>query len=345
LIPAQIKQLLRRLVLVTRSICRLSLFYLDYWTKSDAIPLNSPNLRSLKNGKIFQTAVGFNLFDGEELLIDALLSYRPYVHKLYVAYQCIGHYGNNHNNPNLEKTLYYLRDIGLIDELIKFENFNIAESQLQFHQLLTNKMNMVVSKAREQSCSHFMWVDNDEFFTPKQLKYVIAQTYKVWEPEGTSTNEKRLYFAGACQHLQYYKSPRFRKKVKEGEFIATFFPIDNPSIWFEYGFPSQISISPERKPNIYHYVTFMRFEVEMHHLSFVRHSLQEKAKSQQLSIGKPDPFKIADRYERWVFPMLGVWSGGVEFEVTRTKSLISIPHFYNDSFTKLSRGEIVKICW
>jgi hypothetical protein len=338
-------KVLRRLFLVAKSICRLTLFHIHKLTKSNLDMLYPPNTNTFKNDVLFQTAVGINLFDGEELLIDSLLSYRPFVHKLYVAYQCLGHYGNEHKDPNLEKTLQHLRDIGLIDELIKFENFEIAKNQLQFAQLTTEKMNLVLSKARDQNCSHFMWVDNDEFFVPKQLNYMIAQTYKVWEPQNNLNSGQAHNFVGACQHVQYYKSPEYRKKVKEGEFIALFFPIDDLSIKFEYGFHCQISISPERKPNIYQYLIFMRFEVEMHHLSFVRHSLKAKAQSQQMSIGKSDPFEIAKRYEYWTFPMCGVWSGGVEFEVARTKSLISIPHFYNDSFAKLGHGEEVNVCW
>lgn len=330
---------------MARAICRLTLHQIHKLTKSNFDLLGSPNTNAFKSGALFQVAVGINLFDGEELLIDSLLSYRPFVHKLYVAYQCLGHYGNEHQDPNLEKTLYHLRDIGLIDELIKFENFEIAKNQLQFAQLSTEKMNLVLSKAREQNCSHFMWVDNDEFFVPKQLNYIISQTYKVWEPQNNLNNGQAHYIVGACQHLQYYKSPAFRMKVKAGEFIALFFPIKDSSIKFEYGFPCQVSISPERKPNIYQYLTFMRFEVEMHHLSFVRHGLQAKAQSQQISNGKSDPFEIAKRYEHWTFPMRGVWSGGVEFEVARTKSLIGIPHFYNDSFTKLGLGEDVEVCW
>ena len=337
--------MLRRLSLVAKSICRLTLHHINKLTKSNLDFLYSPNTNTFKNDVLFQVAVGINLFDGEELLIDSLLSYRPFVHKLYVAYQCLGHYGNEHQDPNLEKTLQHLRDIGLIDELIKFENFEIAKNQLQFAQLSTEKMNLVLSKAREQKCSHFMWVDNDEFFVPKQLNYMIAQTYKVWEPQNDLNSGQAHNFVGACQHVQYYKSPAYRKKDKEGEFIALFFPIDDPSIKFEYGFHCQVSISPERKPNIYQYLTFMRFEVEMHHLSFVRHSLQAKAQSQQLSIGKSDPYEIEKRYGHWTFPMRGVWSGGVEFEVARTKSVISIPHFYNDSFAKLGHSEDVDVCW
>lgn len=85
--------------------------------------------------------------------------------------------------------------------------------------------------------------------------------------------------------------------------------------------------------------------MEMHHLSFVRYGLQAKAKSQNDSLGREDPFGIVDAYEAWKFPMHGVWSGGVEFEVARTKPVINIPHFYNHSFAKLGRGESVKIYW
>ena len=335
----------RRSVLELRGIGRLSWYFIQHHLSRRSVNTHSKHHIQVKNGYKFQVAVGINLFDGEELLIDLLLSFRPHVHRLYVAYQLTGHWGSKHPDPNLEKTLKHLRDIGLIDELIKFDDFEIARNELQFGQLSTSKMNMCVERAREQGCSHFMWTDNDEFFEPKQLKYLIAMAFKVWEPHDKSRVQSRKYRVGAGQHLQYYKTPEYIKKVREGEYVATFFPIDDPTIRFEHEFPSTVSISPERKPNISRYQLFSRFEVEMHHLAFVRHSLGAKAKSQQLSFGEPDPHGISLRYEAWNFPMPGVWSGGVEFEVSRTRQVIAIPHFYNHSFTKIGCDQPVEIYW
>lgn len=340
-----VSRAIRRSLLEARAVGRISRYFIQHHLSRGFVTKRSKHHTQFKNGYKFQAAVGINLFDGEELLIDLLLNFRPHVYKLYVAYQWTGHWGRPHSNPNLEKTLKHLRAIGLIDELIKFEDFEIARNELQFGQLSTSKMNMCVEKAREQGCSHFMWADNDEFYVPKQLKYLMAMAFRVWEPYDVSRNQSRTYRVGLCQHLQYYKTPEYIKKVREGEFVATFFPIDDPAIRFEHEFPSTVPVSPERKPNISRYQQFSRLEVEMHHLAFVRHSLVAKAESQQLSFGQPDPHGVSLKYEAWKFPMPGVWSGGVEFEVSRTRQVIAIPHFHNHSFTKIGRGQHVEIHW
>jgi len=330
--------LIRRIIRELRAAARLALWVAEFGWRRKPLGLS-------KDGVPFRTAVAFNLFDGEEILIDSLLSYRPYVHKLIVVYQCKGHYGSDHSNPNLERGLKYLKSIGLVDELIKFSNFDIATDEVQFQRLSTDKMNLAIAKARELGCSHLMWVDNDEFFISRQLRYMIFYQFKFWRPKNQFHPNKLMSIGGAVQHVQYYKSPKFQKKEREGEFIATFIPIDCSNVRFESFRGSSVPISPDRTPNVECLVAFSRIEVQMHHLSMVRYSLKDKSRSQLPSRGLNDPFRISERFEQWEYPQKGLWSGGVEFEVKRVKQRIHIPHFENRTFERISAGEKVAIRW
>lgn len=93
------------------------------------------------------------------------------------------------------------------------------------------------------------------------------------------------------QHLQYYKDSIYIKKIPEEEFVSTLVEI-KPSTEFVYKADVPITIDPTRKPIGVKYRVFKRFEVQMHHLSYVRRDLNTKLSNSSLKIDPESPKEL-----------------------------------------------------
>ena len=77
---------------------------------------------------------------------------------------------------------------------------------------------------------------------------------------------------------------------------------------FAYGAESPFPIDPGRKISGSKIIEFWRFEVCMHHLSYVRKDIRTKLLSAHARKGNlPVLDKIVDRYENYAFPQAGFW--------------------------------------
>jgi hypothetical protein len=128
--------------------------------------------------KVFFTkhtlSVSYNIFDGEELLLDSLLFFRTHSDHISVVYQIRSNMGLAHPNPNFESYLKKLYEIGLIDDLHRYEPSSVEPEYLFEDYMLhfTAKRNIGVEIARRKGHTHFMPLDVDEFYLSTEFNYM-----------------------------------------------------------------------------------------------------------------------------------------------------------------------------
>ena len=271
-----------------------------------------------------------NLFDGEELLLDLILSVRAEVDFLSVVFQEKGHWGESSADPALPSFLNELKSIGLLDEVFFWSIESIPLGVDEFNSLDMIKREKGLELAREAGCTHFLNLDNDELYTTSGLKYMKKVMMN-------SRGLKADY--SVLRHVQYYKDSSLILKNKEQEYVMGIFPIKRDTN-FVYGAKSPFPIDPGRKISGSKIIEFWRFEVCMHHLSYVRRDIRTKLLSAHAREGNlPVLAEIVDRYENYAFPQTGLWGHGMEVELKKIRPKISIKYFVDDSFTRFASGE------
>lgn len=270
-----------------------------------------------------------NLFDGEELLLDLIYSVRSEVDYLSVVYQDTGHWGENHANPHLARFLSDLKSLGLIDEFFLWDKSARPLNVNEFNSLDMLKREKGLELARENGCSHFLNLDNDELYTRRGLRYMKRIMMR-------SSGIKFDY--SVLRHLQYYRNASLILKNKEQEYVMGIFPIKRDTA-FEYAAESRFPIDPGRKISGSKVIEFWRFEVCMHHMSYVRKDIRTKLVSSHARDGNlPILEKIVERYETYAFPQQAYWGHGLEVELKRIRPKVSLKYFESDAFEKYVSG-------
>lgn len=274
-----------------------------------------------------------NIFDGEELLLDLIYSVRKEVDYLSVIYQSVGHWGNNLANPHLLTFLHSLKEAGLVDEVYEWKTNGAASGVEEFNSLDMQKREKGLELARDNGCTHFLNLDNDELYTNSDLTYMKRV---MMGKKGRSVDYSVL------RHFQYYKSSGLILKHKEQEYVMGIIPI-RAETKFEYGVFSPFPIDPGRKVLGKKIIEFWRFEVCMHHLSYVRKDIRTKLVSAHARDGNLLALdKITDRYQNYKYPERGFWGHGIEVELKKIKPRVSLSFFENDAFARFEQGESLK---
>jgi hypothetical protein len=274
-----------------------------------------------------------NIFDGEELLLDLIYSVRQEVDYLSIIYQGVGHWGNNLANPHLLEFLQSLKDVGLVDEVYEWKTNGAALDVEEFNSLDMRKREKGLQLARDNGCTHFLNLDNDELYTHSDLAYMKRV---VMGRKGRGIDYSVL------RHFQYYKSSDLILRHKEQEYVMGIIPL-RAATKFEYGVFSPFPIDPGRKVRGNKIMEFWRFEVCMHHLSYVRKDIRTKLVSAHARDGNLVALdKIINRYQNYNYPEPGYWGHGIEVELKKIKPRVSIKFFENDAFGRFERGESLK---
>ncbi|KAJ9439620.1 hypothetical protein DIPPA_23238 [Diplonema papillatum] len=159
--------------------------------------------------------IGYNVFDGEELLEASVRSVRGSAAWVVVVYQTVSNFGAA-CSAALVPTLRALRRAGLVDELVEYTADDAAFAakeqrdqvvspyaaatrgasiQPQFlHE--TAKRNAGLSACLARGCDYYLSMDADEFYTQDQLSSALA--FMEAHPQ---------YEASVCPIRYYFKSP------------------------------------------------------------------------------------------------------------------------------------------
>lgn len=253
--------------------------------------------------------VSYNVFDGEELLGDSILSIRESVDYISVIYQEISNFGDK-CSPELLELLEKLKSDGFIDEIIKY----IPNISMGGHYNELAKRNLGLSKSRENGCTHHLSMDTDEFYD--EIQFEACKAFIIEHNMDSS----------ACQMVTYYKNSNYRLEPKE-EYYVSFIVKINDDTNYSLGNRFPVTVDPTRKVNAGKCVIFERDDIEMHHMSYIRKDIRKKLTNSSARGNFANNIEnIAQHYDNWVFPnkALTAGVGNIQTDIVETPKLFKI---------------------
>ncbi len=200
----------------------------------------------------------YNTFDGEELLEGSIKQFYEAVDVVIIVYQTTSNYGEYY--PDVELLVQRLQKQYTKVHLLKYEP---QHGQGQYNE--RRKRQLGYEEAEALGCSHFLFVDNDEYYDTQQFQAAKQQI------------SQHAYDTTACQLYTYYKKPIYRLKPIESYWVPFICTI-KPGARIGRGFP--VRVDPTRgilpAQNFY---SFTRQQLMMHHYSYLRHNMARKLRN------------------------------------------------------------------
>jgi hypothetical protein len=199
----------------------------------------------------------YNLFDGEELLKDSILSIRDNVDYISVVFQIVSNFGN-YAKSDITGLLTELTDQGLIDEVVHYS----PDLTKHPHENEREKRNIGLQLSLKNGCSHHISMDADEFYDREQFK--VAK----------SIIEDSDFDSSACRLLTYYRNDHTVLDPMEDYFVPFIYRIYKNSLFEPTEWP--VLVDPTRRiiPGKFH--EFTPNWLVMHHFSYVRNNIRSK---------------------------------------------------------------------
>lgn len=199
----------------------------------------------------------YNLFDGEELLRDSVLSVRKSVDYIGVVYQTISNHGNE-CSPGLLDLLFEMREERLIDDLIHYDP-NLSQGP-HYNELA--KRNIGLQKSREHDCTHHISMDADEFYDHDEFEKLKVLT------------EELGLDSSACSLFTYYKNNYTVLDPIEKYYVSLIFRIRDGVDYNIASFPELVDPTRRQEPGTFK--LFSQDHIMMHHFSYVRNDIKKK---------------------------------------------------------------------
>lgn len=253
--------------------------------------------------------ISYNVFDGEELLMESIKSVRNCADHISIVYQEISNHGNE-CSEELVPLIKSLREEGLVDEIHKYK----PDLKKSPHHNEVNKRNIGLFLSEGAECTHHMSMDSDEFYLESELEYVKDEI------------EKNDYDATACQMVTYYKKPYLRLEPKEEYYVSLIYKLKG--LQFELGTPFPVQVDPTRRIKTNNFKSFTRDEIEMHHMSYVRKDITRKFRDSSAKVNfKENKLKrVVNHFNDQEEPEKALMIGAdiAEYDLVRTNNLFNI---------------------
>ena len=233
--------------------------------------------------------VVYNVFDGEELLESSIRSIRDKVDFIVVIFQTISNFGNHYTQSKLE--CERLLELGLINKAQHYvptiqymENGNVFWESGTSNEMA--KRNLGLDICREEECTHLLMMDTDEFYIGKQFDYALDEIL-----EGD-------YDTSFCQMVTYYKKPNFILEPKESYYVPFIIKI-KPNTEYKLFVSYPYRIDQTRQTDVGNCIAFMRDELEMHHMSYVRKDIEKKFVNSSSVFPKEQIDDVVKHFRNW----------------------------------------------
>lgn len=234
--------------------------------------------------------VSYNVFDGEELLKDSILSIRDSVDYISIVYQTISNFGQP-CNEGLVGLINSLVDEGLVNEISLYNpvvNGNPHGNEITKRQI---GLNLSI----KNQCTHHMSMDCDEFY----VKEEFDKLKELMDVNG--------YGAAVAQMVTYYKDSNYRFDPKEAYYVPIITKIV-PGLRYGCGNLGVLT-DPTRTTNSSNVYRVDRNFLEMHHMSYLRADIGRKLNNSSAKVNFRGVQKIIDHYNNWVFPNVALMNG------------------------------------
>ena len=223
--------------------------------------------------------ISYSLFDGEELLKRSVETLRECgVDYVNIIWQKISYFGQP-ASEGIEDLLADLVRSKLVDELLHYAPKYSGKPAFTLYTTKFAKMdelakrNLGLELARQAGCSHFLSIDADEFYFPRQFRAAAKFI------------QKNDIDYSVVEIQPYHLKPTFAlHPVRDNLHVPFIFNIEKwPDCWLEYdsmSFPQSCYTDTTRRVNMtldkQRLHIFPRDEILMHHMRTVRKSLCRK---------------------------------------------------------------------
>lgn len=194
--------------------------------------------------------VAYNIFNGDELLLDSLKRMRKVSDYIVLTYQNISNIGNKSSKDILKELLKI--DENLYDDIVLFKP-NLKNGAAINE---TNKRNLGLKYCKKNGCTHFMSVDCDEFYEIKQFE------------EAKKIISKHGFKSTSCELVNYFHSSKYQM-IEKKQYVPFIFKI---SIFKKHKLNKEfpVSVDPTRVITKKSFYCFDEEIIKMHHMSYVR---------------------------------------------------------------------------
>jgi len=204
----------------------------------------------------------YNVWDGEELLKGSIKQIYDHVDIVVIVWQRQSNFGED--NPNVKEVVNYLNETLANVCLIEY----VYEPQKGGTENEKAKRWQGIEAARKLSCSHFIFMDCDEYYNSEQ--FAAAKQYVLDNDLDTS----------ACKLYTYYKKPIYQLTPMEGYYVPF---ICKTSCHGIGGFP--VYADPTR--GVYPTGKFKEIPLTlcaMHHYSYIRKDIGRKLRNSSAKV-------------------------------------------------------------
>lgn len=248
--------------------------------------------------KAMRLGVAYNVFDGEELLEDSVLSVRALACHVVVVYQLTSNWGER-ARPGLEVLLRSLHARGLVDELRCVEPTPIPPGPDRAAMVSSNAPTTDVGTDRTYAslndaffmelrkrevgrqmckaagCTHFMSMDTDEFYQRGELESLMALMERALAGTG------RPPLASVAPMRLLFKDPRWELLPQEDSFMVPVVCVCDDAHPLRLMSDWKMVVDPTRRVDCHRndVLVVPRSTCEMWHMSFVRHDVACKLRN------------------------------------------------------------------
>lgn len=194
--------------------------------------------------------IAYNIFNGDELLIDSLERLRTVSEYIVLTYQDISNVGNISKSNLLEKLS--MIDKSLFDDIVLFN----PSLKLSPQENETKKRNLGLKYAKKNKCTHFMSVDCDEFYDLKQFSKAKEEIIR------------NGYKSTACELVNYFHSSKYQM-IENKQYVPFIFKISYFKKHKIYR-KLPVVVDPTRVIRNDSFHCFDSNKLIMHHMSYVR---------------------------------------------------------------------------
>ena len=224
----------------------------------------------------------YNIFDGEELLKDSILSVRENVDYISVVYQVTSNHGNE-CSPDLLDKLIALQEEDLIDDLVFYE----PDLNKHPHDNELRKRNIGLYHSRGKHCTHHLSMDADEFYEKDLFR------------EAKQFIDENDIDSCACRLFTYYKNNFTILDPLENYYVSFIYRIRDG---FDYNIiPFPVLVDPTRRMPPGNFHLFTQDRLIMHHFSYVRDDIKKKMLNSSARQNTTDGAiaKVVFHYKTW----------------------------------------------
>lgn len=201
----------------------------------------------------------YNVFDGEELLAGSLRQIRSETDLIIAVVQRVGNQGEQYDGG--WETCKQLQAQGLIDHIEYFEPKAISGLDNE-----TSKRRIGMSIAKQEHCTHFLFVDCDEYYDTAEFQ----NAKKRIEEQGIEASVLSMY--------TYYKYPHWRISGLDTYHVPFIHRLHADTEPRNPDYP--FKVDPTRSVNIREEVVeFSADFCVMHHFSWVRNDIARKMRN------------------------------------------------------------------